>query len=88
MIAVWALPVTHVARDKTIPLFLILHLADHSETRGQSERLVQSLEEAGVSPKAYPAEGKNHTTLNDDLGKPDDKLTEALFDFLNTVLKK
>jgi hypothetical protein len=36
----------------------------------------------------FPAEGKNHNSLNDDLGKPDDKLTEALLDFLNTVLKK
>ncbi len=31
---------------------------------------------------------KNHNTINDGLGKPDDKLAEALLDFLNTVLKK
>ncbi len=35
-----------------------------------------------------PAEGKNHTTLNDDLGKPDDKPTRELFEFLGKVLKK
>lgn len=30
----------------------------------------------------------NHNSLNDDLGKPDDKLSEAFLDFPNTVLKK
>jgi acetyl esterase/lipase len=81
-------PVTHVAKGKNIPPFLILHVADHPETGGQSQRLVKALEEAGISAKAYPAEGKNHNTLNDDLGKPDDKPTQALFDFLDKVLKK
>ena len=81
-------PVTHVAKGKHIPPFLILHVADHPETRGQSQRLVKALQEVGVSAKAFPAEGKNHNSLNDDLGTPDDKATGALFDFLNTVLKK
>ncbi len=44
--------------------------------------------EAGISAQAYPAEGKNHITLNDDLGKPDDKPTQVLFDFLGKVPKK
>jgi len=46
------------------------------------------LQEAGVSAKAYPAEGKNHTTINSELGLPDDKPTQALFEFLGRVLKK
>jgi acetyl esterase/lipase len=81
-------PVTHVARGKHIPPFLILHVADHRETRAQSQRLVKALQEAGVSAKAYPAEGTNHVKLNDDLGPPDDKATQALFEFLDGVLKK
>jgi arylformamidase len=81
-------PVTHVARGKHVPPFLILHVADHPETKGQSQRLVKALQEAGISAKAYPAEGKNHNTLNDDLGKPDDKPTQELFDFMDKVLKK
>jgi arylformamidase len=64
------------------------HVADHPETKGQSQRLVKALQEAGVSAKAYPAEGKNHTTINADLGLPDDKPTQALFEFLGDVLKK
>src|SRR5262249_27402485 len=81
-------PVTHVAKGKHIPPFLILHVADHPETKGQSQRLVRALQEAGVSAKAYPAQGKNHTTINADLGLPDDKPTQALFEFFGGGLKK
>jgi acetyl esterase/lipase len=81
-------PVTHVARGKHIPPFLILHVANHPETRGQSRRLVEALRAAGVPATAYPAEGKNHTTINADLGLPGDGPTQALFEFLAGALKK
>ncbi len=81
-------PVTHVAKGKEIPPFVILHVADHPETKAQSQRLVKALQEAGVSAKAYPAEGKTHDTINADLGLPDDKPTRALFEFVDGVLKK
>jgi acetyl esterase/lipase len=79
--------VTYVAKGKHIPPFLILHVADHPDTRGQSQRLFQTLQDAAVSTTIYPAEGKNHTTLNDDLGVPDDKPSEALFNYLGAILK-
>ena len=81
-------PITHVATGKGIPPFLILHVADHPETRGQSQRLAKALKEVGVSATAYPAEGKNHGTINSDLGKPGDVPTKALFEFLDGALKK
>jgi arylformamidase len=81
-------PVTHVAKGKHIPPFLILHVADHPETKGQSQWLAKALQEAGIPAKAYPAEGKNHTTINNDLGLPDDKPTQELFEFLGRVLKQ
>jgi len=80
-------PVTHVARVKHIPPFLILHVADHPETKAQSERLAKLLQQAGVDAKAYPAEGKDHGTINSELGLAGDKPTEALFDFLQGRLK-
>ena len=80
--------ITHIAKGKRIPPFLILHVADHPETRGQSQRLLQVLKDAGIPASAYAAEGKNHTTLNDDLGTVDDKPTKALFEFMDGVLKK
>jgi acetyl esterase/lipase len=81
-------PVTHVAKGKDIPPFLILHVADHAETKPQSQRLAKALEDVGVSAKAYPAEGKTHDTINADLGLPDDKPTKEMFEFLAGVLKK
>ena len=81
-------PVTHAAKDKGIPPFLILHVADHPETKGQSQRLAKALQEAGVAAKAFPAEGKNHGTINSELGLPDDQPTKAVFEFLDGVMNK
>jgi arylformamidase len=81
-------PVTHVAKDKGIPPFLILHVADHPETMAQSQRLAKALQQAGVSAKAHPAKGKDHGTINADLGKPDDEPTKELFEFIMGVLAK
>jgi acetyl esterase/lipase len=80
-------PVTHVARDKGIPPFLILHVADHPETTAQSQRLVKALHEAGILARAYPAKGKDHGTINVDLGKPDDEPTKALFEFVDRFVE-
>jgi arylformamidase len=80
-------PITHVAKGRYIPPFLILHVADHPETKLQSERLVKALAEAGISAKAFPAEGKDHGTINADLGQRDDKPTAALYEFLDAALR-
>jgi acetyl esterase/lipase len=79
-------PVTHVSKGKSIPPFLILHVAEHPETKAQSQRLATALQEAGISARAFPAEGKNHTTINTDLGLPGDNPTQALFEFLGKSL--
>jgi hypothetical protein len=79
--------VTHVAKGKNITPFLILHVADHPETKMQSQRLVKVLQGASISAKAYPAEGKNHTTINNDLGLADDRATQEMFGFLSSVFK-
>ena len=80
-------PITHVAKGRYLPPFLILHVADHPETKLQSEKLAQALTEAGISAKAYPAAGKDHGTINADLGTPDDKPTAALYEFLDAALR-
>ncbi|WP_020472644.1 alpha/beta hydrolase [Zavarzinella formosa] len=80
-------PVTHVAKGKNIPPFLILHVADHPETKAQSQRLAKALMDVGTPASAYPAEGKNHGTINSELGMADDKPTKALFEFADKLLK-
>jgi arylformamidase len=81
-------PAAHVARDKHIPPFLILHVADRADTKAQSHWFADKLNEAGVSATVVAAEGKTHNTIGSDLGLPDDKPTEAVFEFLEGVLKK
>jgi acetyl esterase/lipase len=78
-------PVLHVAKGKHIPPFLILHIVDpdHPETQVQAERFAQALRAAGVWAKTHGAAGKDHSTLNNDLGLPDDKPTQAMFEFLS-----
>jgi len=80
-------PVTHVVKGKTIPPFLILHVADHPETGGQSQRLVKALRDAGFSATAFPAKGKTHGTIDSELGMADDGPTKAMFEFVDKILK-
>jgi acetyl esterase/lipase len=79
-----ASPVSHVAKGKGIPPFLILHVAQRRDSRLQSEGLARALVEAGVEARVVPAEGKTHMTINRDLGAPDDAPTAAVYQFLET----
>lgn len=79
-------PVTHVARGKSIPRFLILHVADHPLTTSQSQRLAAALQEAGVPAQAYAAAGTNHTKINSALGLPGDETTKEVFEFLSRAV--
>jgi acetyl esterase/lipase len=79
-----ASPITHVARGKGIPPFLILHVASRRDSKAQSEGLAAKLREAGVEVKVVPAEGKTHLTINRELGEPDDAPTKEVFEFLRS----
>src|SRR5438309_6670561 len=63
--------VTHVAKDKGIPPFLIMHVADHPDTSAQAQRLASALKDAGVPVKVYGARESTHNKINADLGVPD-----------------
>ena len=80
--------VTHVAKDKGIPPFLILHVAEHPDTSAQARRLANVLKEAGVPVTVFGGRETTHNKLNADLGLPDDPATKALYEFLDGVLKK
>jgi CubicO group peptidase (beta-lactamase class C family)/alpha-beta hydrolase superfamily lysophospholipase len=77
--------VTHVAKDKGIPPFLLLHVAGHPDTTAQAQRLGNVLKEAGVPVTVFGAQETTHNKVNADLGKPDDPATKALFTFLDRV---
>jgi acetyl esterase/lipase len=80
--------VTHVAKGKGIPPFLILHVADHPDTSAQAERLEAVLKDAGIPARRLAARETNHSKLNENLGLPDDLPTKALFEFVDEALKK
>ena len=73
-----------LGKRKQVPPFLLLHVAEHP---GESQRPCKLLQETGTSVKLHPAERKDHTSINNDLGKSGDKPTRAMFEFLATVLK-
>src|SRR5687767_321298 len=79
--------VTHVAKGKGIPPFLILHVADHPDVSAQAHRLESVLRDAGVPAKRFAARETNHDKLNENLGLPDDLPTKALFEFVDEVRK-
>jgi acetyl esterase/lipase len=80
--------VTHVAKDKGIPPFLILHVSGHPDTTAQAQRLGNVLKDAGVPVTLFGARETTHSKLNADLGLPNDPATKALFEFLGKALKK
>lgn len=80
--------VTHVAKDKSIPPFLILHVADHPDNAAQAQRLGAVLKETGIPVTVFGAKETNHTRINAELGQPDDPSTKALFDFVGEALRK
>ena len=79
--------VTHVVKDKGIPPFLILHVAEHPDTTAQAQRLGNVLKEASVPVTVFGAKETNHGKINADLGMPTDPATKALFEFLDKALK-
>ena len=80
--------VTHVAKDKGIPPFLIMHVADHPDTSAQAQRLANVLKSAGITVRVFGARESNHNKINADLGVPDNPGTKALFEFVGEALKK
>ena len=80
--------VTHVAKGKDIPPFLILYVADHPDNSAQAQRLATVLKESSIPATAFGAQETNHTRINAELGLPDDPSTKALFEFVGEALKK
>ena len=80
--------VTHVAKDKGISPFLVLHVAEHPDTSAQAQRLGEALKTAGVPVTLFGARESTHNKLNADLGQPGDPATKALETFLAKIDRK
>jgi acetyl esterase/lipase len=78
--------VTHVAKGKGIPPFLILHVAGHPDVTAQAKRLEAALKGADVPVRVFAAEETTHRRLNEELGQEGDAATGELFRFLEGIL--
>jgi acetyl esterase/lipase len=79
--------VTHVAKGKGIPPFLIMYVASHPDTSAQAWRLADVLKSAGVEVTSYGAKESSHNRINNDIGLADDPGTKILFEFVAKSLK-
>ena len=79
--------VTHVGKDRGIPPFLILYVANHPDVTAQALRLGNVLKAADVPVTLFGAKETTHTKINADLGGSDDPATAALFAFVEKALK-
>lgn len=77
--------VTHVAKDKGIPPFLLLYFSGSPDTRAQAEIFATRLRESDIPVKAYGKGDSNHSALNNDLGKPGDPATDKFYKFLDPL---
>ena len=80
--------VTHVAGNKGIPPFLILHIAGHPDTGAQARRLAAVLQTAGISAKVFAGRETTHASINDNLGAANDPVTNELFAFVAEAVKR
>jgi acetyl esterase/lipase len=80
--------VTHVASNKGIPPFLIMHVAGHPDTTAQAQRLANVLRDAGVPVRLFGGRESTHNKLNADIGVPGTPETKAVFEFVDESLKK
>jgi acetyl esterase/lipase len=77
-----ASPIYYIKPDKTIPPFMIVYVGDREPSQNESLMLAAKLTEAHKFNKVFQYQKKNSLTINKDLGKPDDKLTEDVYRFL------
>ncbi len=81
-----ASPITHVAKGKGIPPFLLLYVSTRRDSKIQSYDLADRLKLAGSAAEVVPAHDKSHGSINREMGEPDDPPTQAVFDFLEKRL--
>ena len=80
--------VTHVAKGKSIPPFLLLYVFDHPDTSAQARHLGAVLQASDVPVVLFPAKDTNHNKLNDQLGVVGDPATDTIYTFVDQALKR
>jgi arylformamidase len=79
--------VTHVAKGKGIPPFLLLYFPGNPDTQAQAQRFADVLKEANVPVTVFGKQDSNHSRLNNELGQPEDPATAEFFRFLDPLIR-
>jgi acetyl esterase/lipase len=79
--------VTHIAKGKGIPPFLIIHVADHPDNSAQARRLAAVLKEAEIPVTVFGGKETNHSKINAFIGTDGDATTKVLEEFVTKVVK-
>jgi acetyl esterase/lipase len=80
--------VTHVAKGKGIPPFLILYVAEQPDNTAQAQRLATALEQSEIPVTLFGGKETTHNRISASLGTPDDPATKALYEFIDRALGK
>lgn len=78
-----ASPVTHVARGKRYPPFLIFHVGRRIDSREQAEALAARLRAVGGEATTVHEPDKDHMTIKRELGTAGDGPTEKIYEFFD-----
>ncbi len=79
--------VTHVAKGKDIPPFLLLYFPGNPDTQAQAQRFAAVLKDAGIPVTTYGKNDSNHSRLNNELGALEDPATLEFFKFLDPLIR-
>lgn len=75
-------PVTHIQAGNTYPPFLLLHVASRADATLSSNMFAKAVNAAGGQAETFAAQGKDHGSINKELGTAGDEPTKAVFAFL------
>ena len=80
-----ASPVVQVKSASDLPHFLIFHVASRDDSRRQSERLADAVRASGGQAAVVAAAGKNHGTINREIGLDGDPVTAIVMRVLTAI---
>jgi len=75
-------PITHINKGTHYPPFLLLHVASRPDATLMSNAFAKAVQNAGGEAETFAAKGKDHGSINKELGNPGDEPTQAVLAFL------
>ncbi|HEY9733601.1 MAG TPA: alpha/beta hydrolase [Drouetiella sp.] len=82
-----ASPIKHVKAGHGIPPFLVIYIPNRVDATAQALAFANALKKSSVQTTVVAVTGKTHAELNEELGLPNDRPTQAVFQFLSQQSK-